>query len=136
MFFAGVHRQPRYSTNGSGVIVASWKAMDAFEISEGDEGGLVLVYNSGERTGEDAQQWLNAYGYTDSLANGSIDARKSEPEWRFKMPADSIDCRAMMRQVVSDPEFLRYFAHFQVIGPDGDRFGRADTFGVLGDESI
>ena len=52
LLFAGVHRQPRYATDGSGRIIDSWKRMNAFEIWEGDEGALVLVYNSNQRSAE------------------------------------------------------------------------------------
>jgi hypothetical protein len=45
LFFAGVHRQPRYATGGSGRIIELWKRMNAFEIWEGDEEALVLAYD-------------------------------------------------------------------------------------------
>ena len=86
LFFAGVHRLPRYTTDGSGRNVDAWKEMDAFEIGEGDPGGLVLIYNSRERTPLDAQQWLNRNGYIEFVACGRINARSSDPEWRFEKP--------------------------------------------------
>ena len=39
-----------------------------------------------------------------------------------------------MKEVVSDPEFLRYFAKFEVVGPDGCRRGQANIFYVPDDE--
>lgn len=129
LFFAGVQR-PRYKTDGCGRAVDAWRQMNAFEVAEGDEGGLVLLYDSNERTRQTAQQWLNVYGYTDILANGLIDSRISPPTWRFEDPTDCEACKGIMRDIVSDPEFLRYFANFDVIGPDGGQFGLASTFCV------
>jgi hypothetical protein len=104
--------------------------MDAFEIFEGPEGALIFVYDSNERTMEDARQWLREFGYTDFLANGSITALETEPEWRFNFPLETQSCTELMLDITSDSEFLRYFADFYVVGPNGDRLGQAKTFCV------
>ncbi len=133
-FFAGVHRQPRYATHGAGRNVDSWKGMDAFEIGQGDGEGLVLIYSLRERTARDAWQWLNEHGYTEFVASGRIDARIAEPEWRFEKPPDRELCAAVMCEIVSDPQFLRYFAKFYVVAPDAHRFGQANSFCVPDDD--
>ena len=108
---------------------------NAFEIGQGDGEGLVLIYSLRERTAQAAWQWLNEYGFTEFVASGRIDARIPEPEWRFEKPPDREFCAAVMSEIVSDPQFLRYFARFYVIAPDGHRFGRANSFYVPHDDN-
>jgi hypothetical protein len=107
--------------------------MDAFEIGQGNGEGLVLIYSLRERTAHDASQWLSENSYTEFVASGRIDARIAEPEWRFEKPSDRELCAAIMCEIVSDPQFLRYFAKFHVVAPDGYRFGQANTFYVPDD---
>jgi hypothetical protein len=102
--------------------------MDSFVICEGDEGGLVFVYSSKDRTIEAAKKLLEEWQYTDFLANGVIDAPQSQ--LRFNEPNDRQMCEGCLRNAVSDAEFLRYFARFEVIGSSGQSFGQVNAFCV------
>jgi len=133
LFFGGVNRLPRFATDGMGRSVDEWKGMDAFEIWEGNDGGLALAYCTCERNSGDAQDWLIARGYTEFVASGKVAAQAADPTWRFEKPADSLICRAIVCELVTDPDFLRYYAKFKIIGPDGSAFGLAGSFCVPDD---
>jgi hypothetical protein len=128
LFFADTNRKPRYFTDSTGKIVPAWKGLNAFEISQGDEGALVFVYSSEERPAVAAQNWLVERGYTEFLASGLINTQLSE--WTFSKPADANACQEVLRGAARDAEFLRYFGRYQAVGPAGERFGLTNTFFV------
>jgi hypothetical protein len=127
LFFAGWQRG-RYASDGTGVPKELWRQMDSFEICEGDNGGLVFVYNSKDRTQDAARQLLMAWEYTVFLAHGQIDANRSKLQ--FQEPADRETCEECLRNAASDAEFLRYFAEFDVVGSNGKSFGQVNAFCV------
>jgi len=102
--------------------------MDSFEICEGEPGGLVFMYNSKHRTQNDARQLLNAWEYIEFRASGLVNVRRLELQ--FKEPTDREDCKAYLRDAVSDPKFLHHFGEFRVFGPEGEDFGQANSFCV------
>jgi hypothetical protein len=91
---------------------------------------ILHVFDKNSISTEKAEKALIEDGYFLRIAKGRVSAETQE--WHFIEPSDPNKCKQLLKKIVDDPEFLRYYSKYTVLAPNGELLGRICDYITMG----